>query len=319
MTVTIDFRDQAVIVTGAGGGLGRLYALDLARRGAAVVVNDVGADVTGSGSDPSRAEAVVREIEEMGGRAVADAHSVADAAGGEAIVQTALDVFGRLDAVVNNAGILSNRAFLDVAPEDLDDMLNVHLKGAFFVSQPAFRAMRDGNGGRFVFISSSAGVFGLEQLSHYGAAKTGVLGLANVIGIEGQAHGIRANCVMPFGYTRMVPAHRDGAAPNPVNDRFLASTLPEKVVPVVSYLASRRCALNHFVFSAGAGRYARAFIGLTEGWLAEPGRMPSAEDIEAHLDEITDATKFWIPMSIMDEVAEIIRRRGLADPDAVLD
>jgi NAD(P)-dependent dehydrogenase (short-subunit alcohol dehydrogenase family) len=311
--MAIDFRNEVVIVTGAGGGLGRLYALDVAARGASVVVNDVGADVHGVGTDSTRAQSVVQEILDVGGTAVASSDSVATAQGGAKIVQTALDNFGRVDAVISNAGIIRTQPFSTLDPDDLGDMLDVHLKGGFYVSQPAFRAMKENGGGRFVFIASSSGLFGQEHLAHYGAAKSGLIGLANVIGIEGAELGIRANCVLPFGYSRMVPANREGAEANPVDDRFQASILPEKVVPVVTFLASCECSLNHHIYSAAAGRYARAFIGLTDGWLADGDVTPSAEDIAAHLEEINDVSDFWIPMNIMDEVADIIERRGLAD------
>src|SRR5688572_23257687 len=200
----IDFEDQVVIVTGAGRGLGRFYAMEFARRGASVVVNDVGSSMHGEGTDASVADQVVQEIERAGGVAVASHDSVASPEGGEAIVSTAVDRFGRLDAVVSNAGIFQTVEFDKLAPDDWRRMIEVHLHGSFHLSQPAFRAMKSQRYGRFVFIASSAGLFGQPQAAHYAAAKAGMVGLKNVIAIEGAAHGILANSVLPFGSSRMV-------------------------------------------------------------------------------------------------------------------
>jgi NAD(P)-dependent dehydrogenase (short-subunit alcohol dehydrogenase family) len=198
------FKDQVVIVTGAGRGLGRLYAKEIARRGGSVVVNDLGGTMHGEGSDHGVADQVVEEIERAGGVAVASHDSVASPEGGEAIVSTAVERFGRLDAVVSNAGIFQTAEFERLALEDWRRMLNVHLGGSFHVSQPAFRVMKSQGYGRFVFIASSAGLFGQPRSAHYAAAKAGIVGLMNVIAIEGAAHGILANSVLPFGHSRMV-------------------------------------------------------------------------------------------------------------------
>jgi len=306
----IDFTDQVAVVTGAGRGLGRLYALDLARRGAAVVVNDVGSAMGGGGRDATVAAAVVREIVDAGGTAVACVDSVDSAAGGEAIVRTAVDAFGRLDAVVSNAGIFHTAPFEDLTAREFDSMVRVHLGGAFHVAQPAYRQMQAQGHGRFVFISSSAGAFGQLNSAHYAAAKSGIVGLANVIAIEGAAHGILANCVLPFGYSRMVTETVGDAAELPGVAEFVEAIRPELVVPMVTYLASRRCEVTHQAFSACAGRFARVFVGLGEGWLASDG-APDAEAIAAHLPEIATTEPHRIPESIFDEVAEIMGRLGL--------
>jgi NAD(P)-dependent dehydrogenase (short-subunit alcohol dehydrogenase family) len=307
----IDFQGQAVVVTGAGRGLGRLYALELGRRGASVVVNDVGGDMGGQGSDASVAEQVVKEIEDEGGTAVASLDSVATAEGGEAIVQTAVERLGRLDAVVSNAGIFHTAPFDELGVDEWRRMLNVHLDGAFFLSQAAYRVMREQGGGRFVFIASSAGAFGQPNSAHYAAAKAGTIGLANVIAIDGAPHGILANTVLPFGYSRMVT--------ETVGDRdelgdavpFLRAIEPELVVPMVVFLASRSCGFTHQNFSACAGRFARVFVGLGDGWVASPDAPPSAEDIETHLAEVAATEPFTVPDSIFDEVAQICDRLGI--------
>lgn len=309
----IDFTGQVAVVTGAGRGLGRLYAIELARRGAAVVVNDLGGSMHGDGADPSVADQVVEEIERAGGVAIASHHSVDSAEGGEAIVRTAIDRFGRVDAVVSNAGIFNSVPFDRLSQADWRRMLDVHLDGAFHLSQPAFRAMKSRGYGRFVFIASSAGLFGQPLEAHYAAAKAGLVGLTNVIAIEGAQHGILANTVLPFGYSRMV-TETVGAVDDPKRleeSGFLKAIQPELVVPIVVFLASRVCELSHHNYSACAGRFARVFVGLGEGWLAKPGSHPTAEDIAAHLPSVSATEPFTVPMSIVDEVLDICARLGI--------
>ncbi len=307
----IDFDGQVAIITGAGRGLGRLYALNLARRGASVVVNDVGSTTTGEGHDHRVADGVVDEIRQAGGQAVASHHSVDHAEGGAAVVQTAIDHFGRVDPVISNAGIFHTRPFDQLTAEEWSRMLRVHLDGAFHLSQPAYRHMKAQGDGRFVFISSSAGMFGQPASAHYAAAKAGIVGLANVIAVEGAAHGIRANTVLPFGYSRMVTetaGDREELEPEP---GFLHAIEPDLVVPIVVYLASKTCELTHHVFSACAGRFARVFVGLARGWLAEPGSQPSAEDVATHLEQIAAIEPFTVPASIFDEVSDVCAQLGL--------
>jgi NAD(P)-dependent dehydrogenase (short-subunit alcohol dehydrogenase family) len=244
----IDFTDQVAIVTGAGRGLGRLYALELARRGASVIVNDLGGTMHGEGSDASVADAVVDEIVRAGGVAVASHDSVDSPEGGEAIVRTAIDRFGRLDAVVSNAGIFNSVPFEDLSQADWRRMLSVHLDGGFYLSQPAYRAMNTAGYGRFVFISSSGGMFGQPLEAHYAAAKAGLVGLANVIAIEGAQHGILANTVLPFGFSRMVT--ETVGDPKALEETgFLKVIQPELVVPIVTFLASRACEFTHHNYS----------------------------------------------------------------------
>lgn len=316
MTDTVDFTDQVAIVTGAGRGLGRLYALDLARRGAAVIVNDLGGTMHGEGADTTVADRVVAEIEAAGGRAVASHDSVDTPEGGAAIVAAAVDNFGRLDAVVSNAGIFNSIPFDELSAAHWRSMLGVHLDGGFYLSQPAYRVMKTQGYGRFVFISSSGGMFGQPLEAHYAAAKAGLVGLSNVIAIEGAAHGILSNTVLPFGFSRMVTETvGDPKALEEIG--FLELIKPELVVPMVVFLASRGCELSHQNFSACAGRFARVFVGLGAGWLADSDGdgdgdgAPSAEDIAAHLSEVSATEPFTVPGSIFEEVFGVCARRGV--------
>lgn len=306
----IDFNDQVAVVTGAGRGLGRVYALELARRGAAVVVNDLGGSMSGDGSDVAVADQVVGEIVSSGGTAVASYDSVDSPEGGEAIVRTAVERFGRLDAVVSNAGIFNSIPFDELSPEDWRRMLRVHLDGGFYLSQPAFRVMKNQGYGRFVFIASSAGMFGQHLEAHYAAAKAGLLGLANVVALEGAPHGILANTVLPFGISRMVTETLGD--PKALEDNgFFKAIRPELVAPLVVYLASRDCEFSHQNFSACAGRFARVFVGLGEGWLAPADSNPTADDVAAHLSEVAATEPFTVPGSIYDEVFAVTERLGV--------
>jgi len=307
----IDFTGQVAIVTGAGRGLGRLYAIELARRGAYVVVNDLGGTMRGEGSDVSVADQVVKEIEATGGVAISSHDSVATPAGGEAIVQAALDRFDRVDAVVSNAGIYGLAPFDELDVDDWRRMLNVHLDGSFHVSQPAFRAMKSQGYGRFVFIASSAGMFGQPGAAHYAAAKTGIVGLTNVIAIEGAQHGILANSVLPFGYSRMVSETVGPQGGDRESSAFFRAIDPDLVVPLVVFLASRACDFTHHNYSAFARRYARVFIGLGEGWIAESGSIPTAEEIEANVAKLARTDPYSVPRAIFDEVADACARLGI--------
>jgi len=311
----IDFEGQVTIVTGAGRGLGRLYALELARRGAAVVVNDLGGTMHGQGSDSSIADQVVDEITQAGGRAVASYASVDSSEGGQTIVDTAVDAFGRLDGVISNAGIFNSIPFDHLTAEDWRRMLRVHLDGGFYLSQPAYKVMAKQRYGRFVFISSSAGNFGQPMEAHYAAAKTGLVGLSNVIAIEGAAHGICSNTVLPTGFSRMV-TETVGDEKFLAESGFMRAIRPELVVPLVVFLASRACDFTHRNYSACAGRYARVFTGLGDGWLADPAAEPTADDILSHIDEVSATDKYIVPDSIVDEVLQVCDRLGIsAMPD----
>jgi NAD(P)-dependent dehydrogenase (short-subunit alcohol dehydrogenase family) len=291
----ISFDGRVAIVTGAGGGLGRTYALDLAARGAAVVVNDLGGSVDGKGGDDTAAQKVVDEITAKGGQAVPSYDSVATPEGGQSIVQTALDAFGKVDVVVNNAGILRDKSFLKLAWSDLDAVLDVHLKGAFYVSRPAFQVMKENGYGRFVFTSSNA-TFGNFGQTNYAAAKMGLVGLSNTIAVEGARAGILSNVIMPVAKTRMTEE---------LLGEFADYLAPELVTPMVTFLCSEACTLTHGAFSAAGGRYAAVNWTLGHGWYAGQGASPTAEDVQAHLDEIQSTEGFMIPASTTDEIVAL--------------
>jgi NAD(P)-dependent dehydrogenase (short-subunit alcohol dehydrogenase family) len=298
----VSFDGQVVVVTGAGAGLGRIYALELARRGAAVVVNDVaGVD---SPEGPA-SDAVVAEIEAANGKAVASYDSVATPDGGRAIVDRALESFGTVDAVIHNAGVWRNVFYDEMTPDKLDPVLDVHLRGAFFVTQPAWSIMKRKGYGRIVLTSSGAGAFGREAGTNYVAAKAGLLGLGRALALEGARHGIRSNCILPIA-----PFGRRGPVPGEITEQLRKAGLPpsagpELVAPMVAYLASAACAVTGEAFSAGGGRYARVFIGVTSGWLSPGSACANAEDIGAHLEEIEGLGGFAVPGSVWEELRDI--------------
>jgi NAD(P)-dependent dehydrogenase (short-subunit alcohol dehydrogenase family) len=280
------------IVTGAGGGLGKTYALELARRGARVVVNDLGGSVDGTGGSESAADRVVTEIREAGGEAVANYDSVATEAGGRAIVATAVDTYGTVDIVINNAGILRDKSFSKMTMGEVEAVLDVHLKGGFYVSSPAFKVMRENSYGRFVFTSSASGLFGNFGQANYGASKAGLVGLSNVIAIEGEKYNIKSNAIAPIAKTRMTEDLL-----GPLADMVEA----EKVTPMVVYLCSEANEHTHEIFTVGGGRYGRVFVGTNKGWFAGHD-APTAEDISDHLEEIRDVADYVIPLNNNDEI-----------------
>jgi NAD(P)-dependent dehydrogenase (short-subunit alcohol dehydrogenase family) len=297
----ITFDGRIAIVTGAGGGLGREYALELGRRGAMVVVNDLGGAVDGSGSSQSAADLVVDEINEAGGDAVASYDSVATREGGAAIVQAALDGFGGVDIVINNAGILRDKSFANMTLDEVDAVLDVHLRGAFNVSHPAFKVMKERGYGRFVHTSSASGLFGNFGQVNYGAAKAGLVGLSNVLAIEGAKYNIKSNAVAPTARTRMT---EDVLGP------FVEMFDPAQVMPMVVYLCSEQNELTHEIFTVGGGRYGRVFIGTNTGWFAGQGVVPTVEEVGEHLPEIRDIADYVVPGDINEELMILARLAG---------
>ena len=287
----VSFENRVVIVTGAGNGLGKAYALDLGKRGAKVVVNDLGGAVDGSGAGNTPADEVVNEIIANGGEAVANYDSVATEEGGESIVQTAIDSFGTVDAVINNAGILRDKSFANMTEEEFSLIIEVHLKGTYFVTHPAFKVMKENNYGRIVNVASPSGIFGNFGQSNYGAAKMGIVGLTNVLAIEGAKYNIKVNVIAPTAYTRMTEA----LLPEDVGKLFSA----ELVTPMVTYLASEACEPTHEIFGVAAGSFARIGIITHEGYV---NTEATAEDIASNIEEIRTIKDGSYPLSNEDEL-----------------
>ncbi len=294
----IDFADRVAIVTGAGRGLGKAHAQLLASRGAAVVVNDLGGATDGTAADRSPADDVVAVIRDAGGAAVADYSSVSDPEGGEAIVQRAIDEFGRIDIVVNNAGILRDKSFANLEWPDLEAVLDVHLKGAFYVTRPAFAHMKDQAYGRIVVTASNAGILGNFGQTNYGAAKMGLVGFMNVLKLEGAKYDIKVNALAPVAKTRMTEDLL-----GPMADAFQ----PELVAPAVAYLCSEECQLTGEIWSVGGGSVSRFFVGLTDGYFKHPDKEGplTIEDVAEHVDVIRDQDGYIVPFSVQDEFTKL--------------
>ena len=289
MTEALGFDGKVAIITGAGGGLGRQHALLMASRGALVVVNDLGGAVDGTGSNKGAADKVVDEIKALGGEAVADTNSVATAEGGEAIVQSALDAFGTVDIVINNAGVLRDKAFHNMDESLVDPVFDVHLKGAFNVTGPAFRVMRDKGYGRIISTSSAAGIFGNFGQANYGAAKMGLVGFTRVLAVEGARFNIAANAIAPIALTRMTE--------DLLGD--LGQKLqPDYVAPLVTFLAHESCDATGRVFSVGGGRVAEVFIGECQGFT---DANLSPESVRDNWSTICDRDGYAVPAQIAEE------------------
>lgn len=314
----VRFDGRVAIVTGAGSGLGRDYALHLAARGARVVVDDVGLDTKGqplASDGESAAQTVAREIHDAGGEAIACHESCATRAGGKAIVEAAMAAFGRVDILIHNAGFLRNAAFETLMDAQIDDVIDVHLKAGFYVGQPAFAQMQKQGYGRILLTSSASGVFGTRWQANYAAAKMGLVGLVNVIALEGAKHGITANGLLPAGSGRTgrsvgldwPPDFHDEV---PADMALIAPAMRnEFVTPAVLWLVSEQCKTSHALYSATAGRFSRVFIGATQGWMSDYDQPPTPEDIARHMSDIDDATAFDVPAKMFDEFPPIIAAR----------
>ncbi len=264
----IRFDDRVAIVTGAGAGLGRLYALELARRGAKVVVNDLGGARDGSGEGSAKpADKVVAEIKALGGEAVANYDSVATAEGGENIVQCALDAFGTVDVLINNAGILRDKSFLKMEPENWQVVLDVHLNGAYNVSRPAFGVMKEKGYGRILMTTSAAGLYGNFGQTNYTAAKMGLVGLMNTLKLEGQKYDIKVNTIAPVAASRLT---EDILPPD-----FLDKLKPELVAPLAIFLVSEKCPVSGNIYNAGMGSFNRVAMVTGPGAVVGTARNPT--------------------------------------------
>lgn len=298
------FDDRVAVITGGGRGLGREYALLLAARGAKVVVNDPGVSLTGTGVDEGPAHHVVREIIAAGGQAVASTDSVATADGGKAIVDTAIENFGRVDILIHNAGTVRRGSLKELSYEDFESVLDVHLRGAFHVVRAAFPLMCAAGYGRIVLTSSIGGLYGNQGVANYAAAKAGILGLTNVVALEGTAEGVICNAIIPGAVTRMAEGLDTSAYPPMGSDL---------VAPAVGWLAHESCSVTGEFFVAIAGRVARAFIAETPG-VYQPSW--SIEDIAANIDNIRDDTAPLVFAPVPDGHTDHIRYSfGLAAHD----
>jgi NAD(P)-dependent dehydrogenase (short-subunit alcohol dehydrogenase family)/acyl dehydratase/putative sterol carrier protein len=277
---SIHMDGQVAVVTGAGAGLGRVYALELAKLGAKVVVNDLGGARDGSGhGSKAPADQVVDEIRAMGGEAVASYDSVATPEGGQAIVDTAIQAFDRVDILINNAGILRDKTFAKMDPEMWDAVLDVHLRGAYNVTRPAFLRMRENRYGRIVMTTSAAGLYGNFGQTNYSSAKMGLVGFMNTLKEEGDKHNIKVNTVAPIAATRLT---EDVLPPE-----LFAKLRPELVAPFVLYLCSEQCRQSGGIYNAGMGYYNRVAVATGPGWAVGDGKTPpSAEAVAAAMDKI---------------------------------
>lgn len=297
------FDGRTAVVTGAGRGLGRSYALLLASRGAKVVVNDPGGSLAGGGcgsalpppDDAGPAEQVVREIAAAGGEAVANTDSVATPAGGKSIVDTALEHFGRIDILVHNAGIVRRASLKEMTYDDFESVVDVHLRGAFHVVRPAFPAMCAAGYGRIVLTSSIGGLYGNYEVANYAVAKAGVIGLSNVAAMEGATEGVTSNVIVPAAVTRMAEGIDTSAYP-PMG--------PELVAPTVGWLAHESCSITGEVFIALAGRVARAVVAETPG-VYQPSW--SIEDVAQRSAAIRDTSETVIFPVVPDGHGDHIR------------
>ncbi len=289
------FDEQAAIITGAGNGLGKAHALEFARRGAMVVVNDLGRAVDSEGNDTSAAQLVVDEIKAAGGLAVASTGSVTDPAAAKGLTEQALDEFGRLDIVVNNAGILRDKAFHNSDLENWQAVIDVHLTGAYNVTLPAFQHMRAQGYGRIVMTSSPAGLYGNFGQTNYSSAKMGLVGFARAIKQEGGRKGIQANVIAPTADTAMT----EGLLGTLADD-----TPPELITAVVGFLCHSSCDLNGEVLACAGGRVARAFVGVTPGIF---DRNLSIDTVAANIDEICAEEGYTVPGGVGDEMALILK------------
>jgi NAD(P)-dependent dehydrogenase (short-subunit alcohol dehydrogenase family) len=287
----LGYDGKVAIITGAGGGLGRQHALLLASRGALIVVNDLGGSVDGTGENASAAQKVVDEIKAAGGEAVANHSSVATPEGGQEIVQTAIDAYGRVDIVINNAGILRDKAFHNMEPDLMNPVFDVHLKGAFHVTQPAWVRMREQGYGRIISTSSAAGIFGNFGQTNYGAAKMGLVGFTRVLAVEGAKYNIKANAIAPLALTRMTESIM-GALGDKLD--------PGLVSPLVAYLAHEDCPVSGQTFSVGGGRVAHVFIAETQGFTKAD---LSLEDVRDNWGTITDQSGYAVPGNLAEETA----------------
>jgi len=290
------FDGRVAVVTGAGRGIGRAYARLLAERGASVIVNDLGGTKEGEGSDPGPAIDVATEIEVAGGTALADERDVATEEGGRSLIAAAVDSFGRIDVVVNNAGNIRWGGLPEADLDNLDSHLAVHVRGSFNTTRAAWSRMVDQGYGRVV-LTTSAGMFGLADNLGYATAKAAVIGMAHSLSVAGTPHGIKVNLIAPNAWTRMGAHPSDGL--DALNRPAPVLMEPELVAPMACYLAHEACEVSGRIYLGGAGRFARIFVGVTQGYVAT-GEHPTMEDVAAHWDVINDEAGYYVPADLRD-------------------
>ncbi|KPI20351.1 3-hydroxyacyl-CoA dehydrogenase [Actinobacteria bacterium OK074] len=303
------FDDRVAVVTGAGRGIGRAYALLLGELGAKVVVNDLGGSMEGFGSDAGPAAAVAAEINDAGGTALADTSDISTADGGRRAVEAAVDAFGRVDVVVNNAGNVRFAGLPDVDATNIESHLAVHVLGAFHTTRAAWPHMLERNYGRIV-LTGSIGMFGLPDNLGYATAKAAVIGMARSMTVSAGEHDIKVNVIAPNAMTRMAGGPSEGMDALRGRDRPGAGALdPALVAPMVAYLAHEVCDVSGEVFLAGAGRFAHLFVGVTEGWLPADPLDVTVEDVVGHLDRIKDHSGYHVPGNLMECVGRYMAHR----------
>ena len=287
--MTLDYTGKVVIVTGAGGGLGRCHALEFARRGAKVIVNDLGGSVDGSGGSSEAADKVVEEIKSAGGEAMSNGSSVTDDAGVANMISQTMDAYGRIDVLVNNAGVLGDKSFAKMEIADFDFVVDVHLFGTMKPTKAVWPIMKEQGYGRILVTSSSSGLYGNFGQSNYGAAKLGVVGFINTLKLEGQKDNIHVNALAPVAWTRMT----SNLMPPEMEDALA----PEQVTPAVVFMCSEQAPTGKII-CAGAGAYAAAQIVETRGLYL--GTAPTAEDVADN----------WEQISKLDDQAEALFQGG---------
>ena len=300
MAAEMRFDGKVAVVTGAGGGVGRQYALELARRGARVLVNDLGGATDGTGSSESAASRVVDEIKAAGGEAAPSFDTVASFEGGQRIIDSALEQFGGCDILIANAGILRDKSFVKLEVKDLQAVLDVHLIGAFSTAQPAFRHMKEsGRGGKIVLTTSSSGLFGNFGQANYSAAKMGIVGLMRTLSIEGARSNIQVNCIAPAAATRLTGKEEE-----------TGPSSPRRVAPLVVALVHESCPLTGETFMAGSNWFTRCFMAQGPGWAPPADEDVSAEELAAHWDQVRASAGFTEVENALTSLAPLMKLRA---------
>jgi NAD(P)-dependent dehydrogenase (short-subunit alcohol dehydrogenase family) len=299
----IRFDGKVAVITGAGGGLGKAYALLLASRGAKVVVNDLGGTFDGSGSDTTPAQMVVDEIKSAGGEAVANYDSVAEWESAQNIIETAIEKYGRLDILINNAGILRDKSLLKMELEDYRKIMSVHLDGTFYCTKAAFAGMKDQTYGRIVSTASAAGLYGNFGQVNYGAAKMGIAGMMNCVAQEGARYNIKANTIVPTAGTRLTFTV--------MPEEVIGKVKPDYVAPIVAWLCSEKCEESGKMFSAGGGYFSRAAIVEGPGVVFNPEKAITIEMIVDKFDEIKNLEGGSEFASAMEQAGTVLSKMSM--------